>query len=130
MEVNMNEPVKRDEKIAEILRIIGQPQRIQMLALLSQGESCVCHMEAHLGIRQSVISQNLMALREAGIVAHRREGKNIYYHVADDQIIRLICQAAQICGVEWEEIVRNVSQARTPCPCPHCNPDKPGTCCS
>lgn len=114
-----------DEKIANTLKLIGQPLRIQMLVLLSQGEACVCHMEAYLGIRQAVISQNLMALREAGLVFPRRVGRNIYYQLADEKMVDLIQQTAVLCGLQWDDLLRMVSQPKAICLCPHCNPDKP-----
>jgi ArsR family transcriptional regulator len=64
---------------AGLFRAMGHPARIAILNLLQDGEQCVCHLEAMLGLRQSYISQHLMVLREAGLVVDRRDGWNIFY---------------------------------------------------
>jgi DNA-binding transcriptional ArsR family regulator len=74
---------------ANLLRAISHPTRLAVLEILRDGEHCVCHMEATLGIRQSSISQQLMILREAGLVEVRRDGLNIFYHVVRPGIFDL-----------------------------------------
>ena len=66
------------ESLAVFLRAISQPVRLEILLAIGTGEACVCHLEAVIGQRQAYISQQLMALREAGIVKSRRDGRNIY----------------------------------------------------
>ncbi len=69
-----------------ILKALSHPARLAILEALRQREACVCHMEALFGWRQAYISQQLMVLREAGIIEDRREGWNVYYRVVDRRI--------------------------------------------
>jgi DNA-binding transcriptional ArsR family regulator len=62
------------EQISNLFQVIGPAARLQILLAIGEGEVCVCHLEAMLGLRQAALSQHLMALREAGIVSDRREG--------------------------------------------------------
>ncbi len=55
-------------RLPRVFKILGQPVRLQILLILNTGEECVCHIEAILGIRQASISQQLMVLRDAGLV--------------------------------------------------------------
>lgn len=56
---------------ARWLKAMAHPTRLEILDILRRGEECVCHTEAALGRRQSYISQQLMALRDAGLVGSR-----------------------------------------------------------
>jgi DNA-binding transcriptional ArsR family regulator len=61
-------------KMSGLLKALGHPVRLRILQELRQQEACVCHLEAVLRQRQAYISQQLMRLREAGLVEDRREG--------------------------------------------------------
>lgn len=61
-----------------------------MLCQLSQGEMCVSEMEEALGIRQPTLSQQLGVLRSEEVVSTRRQGKNIYYSVADAALLDIL----------------------------------------
>ena len=115
------------ETIAILLRAISQPVRLEILLAIGTGEACVCHLEAAIGQRQAYISQQLMALREAGIVKSRREGRNIYYQVKDPQVLDLIKTAGEIRGQENGEIrITGPENLLGYCTCPKCtiqNPD-------
>lgn len=65
-------------------KALAHPVRLQMLDILRVGEVCVCHLEAVLGKRQAYISQQLMVLRNAGIVEARKEGLQVFYRLTDD----------------------------------------------
>lgn len=110
-------PLSPEEQIAEIFRILGQPVRVQILLTIGSGEICVCHLEAYLGLRQALISQHLMVLRDAGVVTATRDGRNIYYRLAQPELLELVRQAAQMMGLA----VKGAEEAKSPCPCPHCN---------
>ncbi len=75
---------------ADLLKAISHPTRLAVLDILRDGEQCVCHMEASLGLRQSSISQQLMVLREAGLVEVRRDGLNMYYRVLNPRIFPVL----------------------------------------
>ncbi len=77
-------------QMAEMMKAMGHPARLQILVVLKQGEACVCHLEAVLGLRQAYISQHLMRMREAGLVVDHREGMNVFYALADEGIGHLL----------------------------------------
>ena len=64
---------------AQLFKTLAHPVRLQILEILRHGEACVCHMEALLGRRQPYISQQLMALRDAGLVDSHKDGLNVFY---------------------------------------------------
>ena len=72
---------------------LSDETRLRILALLTQGEWCVCHLEEILQMPQSKVSRHLMVLRHAGLVSWRREGTWMHYSLAepkDDLHARLI----------------------------------------
>jgi DNA-binding transcriptional ArsR family regulator len=107
------------EQIATLLQTIGQPSRLQILLAIGEGETCVCHLEAMLGMRQATLSQHLMALREAGIVSDRRAGRYIHYRLRDPALLGLVRQAAQLQGVDLPELSPSPD-----CDCPNCSKEK------
>ena len=83
------------QRLSDLLRVIAHPARLQILNLLRGGETCVCQMEARLGYRQAYISQHLMALREAGLVADRRQGWKVFYRPLRPGLFALLDVAAE-----------------------------------
>jgi ArsR family transcriptional regulator len=71
------------QPITKLFRALGDETRVRIVALLTHGELCVCHIEAALGLSQPNVSRQLSVLRSAGIVAPRREGNWVYYRLAD-----------------------------------------------
>ena len=69
---------------------MGHPVRLRILDMLRQGETCVCHIEQALDKRQAYISQQLMTLRDAGLVVSRKDGLQVYYWLSDDQVNHLL----------------------------------------
>ena len=67
---------------ARFFHILSHPARLQVLDILRGGEECVCHIQSVLGKRQAYVSQQLMVLRDAGLVLDRKEGLNVYYRLA------------------------------------------------
>ncbi len=72
------------------LKLLANEDRLLLLCQLSQGEMCVSELEASLDIRQPTLSQQLGVLRRQGVVATRREGKNIHYRVADPALLEVL----------------------------------------
>lgn len=72
------------------LKVLANEERLLLLCQLSQGEMCVGDLETALGIRQPTLSQQLGVLRSEGVAATRREGKRIYYRVADPQVLEVL----------------------------------------
>jgi DNA-binding transcriptional ArsR family regulator len=75
---------------SELLKHIANPNRLSIVCYLMEQESSVSHLEEELGIRQPTLSQQLSELRDAGIIEGRRDGKTIFYRVADHRIKRLV----------------------------------------
>jgi ArsR family transcriptional regulator len=67
---------------SRLFKALGDETRLRIVALLSHGELCVCHLEEALGLAQPNVSRHLGLLRMAGVVEHRREGSWIYYRLA------------------------------------------------
>jgi ArsR family transcriptional regulator len=78
------------EELADLLKAMAHPTRLQILNILRRGEICVCHIENALGKRQAYISQQLMVLRDAGVVESRRDGLQVYYRIVDPRVSPLL----------------------------------------
>ena len=72
------------------LKVLANEDRLLLLCQLSQGELCVSELEARLDIHQPTLSQQLGVLRSEGVVSTRREGKNIFYRVADAAMLEIL----------------------------------------
>ena len=73
-----------------LLRTIANENRLLLMCQLSQGEKSVGELEQILGIRQPTLSQQLGILRNKGLVATRREGKQIIYSVSDGRAMQVL----------------------------------------
>lgn len=101
------------DEAAARFKALGHPVRLQILDLLRGGEVCVCHLEASLGRRQAYISQQLMVLRDAGLVEARKEGLQVYYRLAGGTTGALLEAAL---GASTPAAFIPVPD----CPCPSC----------
>lgn len=77
-------------KAVAALKLLANEDRLLLLCQLSQGEMCVSDLEQTLGIHQPTLSQQLGVLRNEGVVNTRREGKSIFYSVADPAMLELL----------------------------------------
>jgi DNA-binding transcriptional ArsR family regulator len=73
-----------------LLRALANPARLRIALHLLTGEKGVSDMESELGLRQPNLSQYLAELRQAGLVATRREARNVYYSLADERAEALL----------------------------------------
>ena len=78
--------------LSELFRIFGDSTRIRILYALFEAELCVCDIAEVLGMTQSAISHQLRALKNARLVKGRREGKTVFYALADDHVKTIIGQ--------------------------------------
>ncbi len=69
--------------MSRVFRALSDENRLRMVALLAQGELCVCHLEAALGLSQTNVSRHLAVLRAAGLVDSRREQSWVYYRLVE-----------------------------------------------
>ena len=107
------------ETQSEFLKALSHPTRLAILDILRDGEQCVCHMEATLGLRQAYISQQLMTLKNAGLIESRRDGLNLYYRVIKPDIFNVLDALGAVTGVQGKLPVHK--HANADCPCPKCN---------
>jgi ArsR family transcriptional regulator len=78
------------------LKLLANEDRLLLLCQLSQGEKCVSELETLLNIRQPTLSQQLGVLRKEGVIAPRRDGKNIYYSVASPELLQILTLLYQL----------------------------------
>lgn len=86
---------------AAVMKALANPERLLLLCEMSQGEASVGELEARLGIHQPTLSQQLGVLRRQGLVDTRRDGKQVFYSVADTRVLALLrTMYAQFCPKE------------------------------
>ena len=83
------------QSLADFFRIFGDSTRIRILYALSQSELCVCDIASLLGMGQSAISHQLRILKQMKLVKNRREGKTVFYSLADDHIQTIMNQGME-----------------------------------
>lgn len=81
--------------LAELYKVFGDSTRIKILCILFEGEMCVQHISEMLSVSQSAVSHQLRILKSARLVKYRRDGKTVYYSLADDHVREIIG-----CGME------------------------------
>ena len=72
--------------LSDFFKVLGDSTRAKIMWALDEHELCVCDLAALLNMTKSAISHQLRALREANLVVNRRDGKNIYYALADHHV--------------------------------------------
>ena len=83
------------------LRTLANPDRLMLLCQLTVGEACVSELEAQTGIAQPTLSQQLAVLRREELVETRRDGKQIFYRIADPRVMSMLAQLQQLfCPLE------------------------------
>ena len=88
--VGAEDLLARATEAAGLLKALGHEGRLMILCYLSEGECSVTELETRLGLRQAAVSQQLARLRAEGLVGCRREGKAIYYSIADKRAAELV----------------------------------------
>ncbi|MFV0636930.1 ArsR/SmtB family transcription factor [Mitsuokella sp.] len=80
-------------RLADLFKILGDKTRIKLLSLLVvEKEMCVCDIAESLQMGQSAISHQLRVLRAARLVKYRKDGKEAFYSLDDDHVVKLMCQ--------------------------------------
>lgn len=85
-------PEEELQDLAEFFKVFGDPTRLKILYVLLCSEMCVYDIATTLGMSQSAISHQLRVLKQMDLVKNRREGKTIFYSLADDHIITILSQ--------------------------------------
>lgn len=91
--------------VSRLFKALGDDTRLRIVALLSHGELCVCHVQEALGLTQPNASRQLGILRNAGVVESRREGTWTYY--------KLAAQPDGHCGRQLQALVRGFASQHT-----------------
>ena len=88
--LNAKEMVSQSRAAADFLKALSHEGRLMILCYLSSGEKSVGELEELLSSRQAAVSQQLSRLRAEGLVDSRREGKIVYYSLADHKARKMI----------------------------------------
>lgn len=78
--------------LSDLFKVFGDSTRIKILYVLFEAEVCVCDIAESLCMTTSAISHQLKVLKQAGLVKYRRDGKTVYYSLADDHVRTIIHQ--------------------------------------
>ncbi len=82
-------------RVADLFKVFGDPTRIRILYALSERELCVQDIADKLDMTQSAISHQLRILKQAALVKFRRDGKTIYYSLADSHVSTIMKQGLE-----------------------------------
>lgn len=86
----LSELKRKSEDVAALLKQLSHPQRLLILCGMAEGEKSVGEIQRICGASQSAVSQFLKGMRLEGLVESRRDGKQVYYRVADARLLELI----------------------------------------
>lgn len=81
--------------MAELFKVFGDSTRIKILYILSESELCVCDIAQLLNMTQPAISYQLKVLKQAKLVKNRRDGKTVFYSLADEHVHTIIGMAKE-----------------------------------
>src|SRR5258707_17928 len=106
----MPEPFLVTKELADLLGVLAHPHRIRIIEELRETERDVNTLQTALGISHSGVSQHLSVLRAHRLVAERREGRHVYYHLRQPKLARWLVD-----GIEFvagtQEVAEDVRQA-------------------
>jgi len=95
---------KDAESAGELFKVLANPNRLMIVAMLAAGEFSVGDLENTLGIKQPTLSQQLAELRDTGLVEARREAKQVFYRLGDQRVLVLL------------HVLPGILQGILPCP--------------
>ena len=100
------------KEAAVLFSALSDETRLRILALLTQGELCVCHLEEILQMPQSKVSRHLMVLRHAGLVSWRREGTWMHYSLPEpkDDLHARVIDCLRTCLQENPQVRSDVQR--------------------
>lgn len=81
--------------LAELFKIFGDSTRVKILYALLEGELCVCDIAKLMEVSQSAVSHQLRVLKGSKLVKFRREGKTVYYSLADQHVMSILSQGME-----------------------------------
>lgn len=78
------------EKVADVLNLVGNQKRLEILCLLAGGPMCVKELEDALQLSQSAMSQHLAKLRAGNLVSYKKEAQTVYYYIENKELLSLM----------------------------------------
>lgn len=90
-------------ELAKLFSVLSNPNRIRIVEELRQGELSVNNLQDLLGISHSAVSQQLAVLRTNRIVAERREGRNVFYHLKNPELAAWVLAGLRFISPDGEE---------------------------
>ena len=78
--------------LAELFKVFGDSTRIRILFVLFEAEVCVCDLAAALNMTVSAVSHQLKILKQAKLIKSRRDGRSVFYSLADDHVRTIVSQ--------------------------------------
>ena len=81
--------------LTELFKVFGDSTRIKILYVLFEAEMCVCDIAQLLGMTRSAISHQLQVLKKSKLVKYRRDGKTVFYSLADDHVRSILDQGME-----------------------------------
>lgn len=88
------------EQVAEVMKAVAHPVRLQIIELLEKREMCVGDIVEAVGGKQAITSQQLNMMRDRGVLNSRREGAKVYYRIENRNIIKLLHCIHDHCGTK------------------------------
>lgn len=82
-------------ELADFYKVFADPTRVKILCVLLESEMCVCDLAEFLGMTQSAISHQLRVLKQMKLVKNRRDGKTVFYSLADGHIQSILSQGIE-----------------------------------
>lgn len=86
---SMPTKTRTDTSLLHGFQAVAEPTRFRIVQLLSDGERCVCELQGDLGAAQSRLSFHLKKLKDAGLLADRRDGRWVYYSLVPEALERM-----------------------------------------
>lgn len=81
--------------LAELFKVFGDSTRIRILFVLFEAEVCVCDLAAALNMTVSAVSHQLKILKQNKLIKSRREGRSVFYSLADDHVRTIVSQGME-----------------------------------
>ena len=100
------------EPLVDLLKTLGHPARLRILALLRGGEMCVCQINAVIGLAASTVSEHLTELRRAGLLAERKDGRWVYYELKPKVGLQDLMEVLWPHLDETEQVKADLKEAR------------------
>lgn len=106
LDQSVQELAENARTAADLLRVLANEHRLQVLCALRQGEQSVGQLAGHVGLSQSALSQHLARLRADRVVETRRKGQTIFYRIADEEVMTVLDAVASVMALRRQRAGR------------------------